>query len=290
MNETVSARRPGRPNTVTLIAALALLAPAAFAQTSLPVPVPSPRAKVEQQVGITSFSIEYSSPGVKGRKIWGALVPYDKLWRTGANAATKLEASRDFTFGGQPVKAGAYSLFTVPGKTTWTVILNSDPNAPATSPDGSKDVVKVQVKPEALATSRERLTFVFSDTTDDSTNLDLEWEKLRVRVPITVDTKAHVTAEIDKATGEAWRPHYTAARYLLDSNGDLKQALAFIDTSIGVKPTWANYWVKAQILGKTGKKADALQAAEKAQSLGKGDKLYESFFASQVETAMRGWK
>jgi hypothetical protein len=142
---------------------------------ALEVPAPSPKARVEQRVGLTDFSLEYSSPAVKGRKIWGDLVPYDKLWRTGANAATKLTVSRDFTFGGKPVKAGAYALYTIPGKTSWTVILNTNANAGGTNGyDEKNDVARVTVKPTA-APMRERLTFIFSDASDDGVHLDLEW-------------------------------------------------------------------------------------------------------------------
>jgi hypothetical protein len=227
---------------------------------------------------------------VKGRKIWGELVPYDKLWRTGANAATRLEASKDFTFGDKAVKAGAYSLFTIPGKASWTVILNSNPEAPAQSPDEKLEVARITVKPVALPAPRERLTFIFSDTTDDATNLDLEWEKLRVRIPLKVATKQQVAAGIERATGDAWRPHWASARYLLDNGGDLQQASAFIEKSIAIRPTWANQWVKAQIHGKQGKKAEALAAAEQAQQLGKGDNTYESFFKADVDKAIAGWK
>ena len=117
-----SARWPSL--TVGFVAALALAAPAGAQQSTLELPQPSPAARVEQQVGVTKFSVAYSSPGVKGRQVWGQLVPYDELWRTGANAATTLEASRDFSFGGKQVPAGSYALYTIPTKSTWTVILN----------------------------------------------------------------------------------------------------------------------------------------------------------------------
>src|SRR5689334_5707801 len=107
-------------------AVVAMVSQTASAQTAIETPAPSPKARVEQRVGITDVSIDYSSPGVKGRKIWGDVVPYDKVWRAGANAPTKLTVSRDFTFGTTPVKAGSYSLFVTPGKKTWTVALNTD--------------------------------------------------------------------------------------------------------------------------------------------------------------------
>src|SRR3954471_1165981 len=113
-----------------VIAAAVLLSRAAAAQpAAIETPAPSPRARVEQRVGITDVSIDYSSPGVKGRKIWGEVVPYDKTWRAGANAPTKLTVSRDVSFGGAPVPAGTYSLFMIPGKASWTVLLNKNVTA-----------------------------------------------------------------------------------------------------------------------------------------------------------------
>jgi hypothetical protein len=232
---------------------------------------------------------EYSSPGVKNRQIWGALVPFDELWRTGANAATKLEAKRDFTFGGKKVPAGTYAVFTIPGRDSWTVILNTDATAQTRDYDKKKDAARIAVKPQT-APQRERMTFLFSDTTDDATRLDLEWEKLRVSVPIQVDTAAHARANIDKAVDDAWRPHLSSARYLLDSGGDLKQALGYADTSIAIKPTWWNHWVKAQILAKQGRPADAVAAAERARQLGKGDQVFEGNFKEQVSRSIADWQ
>jgi hypothetical protein len=264
------------------------LSTAAEAQTP-EVPQPSPKARVDQRVGVTDFSIEYSSPGVKGRKIWGEVVKYDEPWRTGANAATKLTVSRDFTFGDKTVPAGSYSVFTIPTKASWTVILNSDVAASPSSYDTKKDVARLTVKPASVAL-RERLGFFFVDTTDESTRIDLEWEKLRISVPVKVDTNTFVAAAIDKSLSEAWRPHFVAARHLLESNGDLDKALGYVDSSIGIQPTWWNNWVKGQILAKKGKGADAVAAAEKAMELGKGDTVFENFFKAEVTKQIGDWK
>ena len=263
----------------------------AGAQSVPELPQASPKARVEQRVGLTDFAVTYSSPGVKGRTIWGELVPYGELWRSGANAATTLHASRDFTFGGVRVPAGTYALYTIPGKLDeWAVVLNSNATASGTRGyDEKKNVARVKVKPAAVP-FRERLTYVFADTTDDGTRLDLEWEKVRVSVPITVDTRAAATANIDTALADAWRPHINAARYLLESGGDLGKALGYADASIAIKPTWSNNWVKAQILAKQGKRTDAVAAAERAQQLGAADPVYKEFFQSQVESAIAEWK
>jgi hypothetical protein len=276
-------------SSLAVVTAAAGLLPA-FAQSALETPAPSPRAKAEQRVGVTDFSIEYSSPGVKGRTIWGGLVPYDELWRTGANAPTKLTASRDFTFGDKVVPAGSYSVLTLPGKSSWTVILNKNTALSGTTGyDTKDDVARVTVTP-ATSPARERMTFLFSDTTDDATRLDLDWAGQRVSVPIRVDTKAHMQAEMDKTLGTAWRPHYMAGRYLLDSGGDLDTALRHFDTSIAIRPTWSNYWYRAQALAKKGRASDAVASAEKAQQLGQGDSVFESFFKDDVQKALDEWK
>ncbi|WP_373045418.1 DUF2911 domain-containing protein [Vulgatibacter sp.] len=280
------------------IAAVAFLAAAAVSLPTAPaeaqgveLPQPSPKARVEQQVGVTQFVVDYASPGVKGRKIWGELVPFGQVWRTGANGATNLTASRDFTFGGKKVPAGTYSLFTIPGEKSWTVVLNSNPKTwGAYGYDEKLDVARVEVQPAAAASPRERLTFLFSDTTDHGTRLDIEWEKLRVSVPVGVDTDTHVAANIEGAVREAWRPHFDSARWLLEHDGDLKKAAQFIDTSIAIQPTWWNHWVKAQIQAKGGKRSDAVKTAKAAQKLGKGDRVYEGFFVKQVSAAIADWQ
>jgi hypothetical protein len=282
--------RPSR-SALALAAVLAIPFSASLASAqALDLPQPSPRARVEQRVGVTDFSLDYSSPGVKGRKIWGGLVPQDKAWRAGANAATKLTASRDFTFGGAPVKAGAYSVFMVPAvRGPWTVILNSDPAVGEPERDPKKDVATVKVTPAALAAPRERLLYFFNDTTDDRASLEMEWDRVRIRVPITVDTKAHVTASIEKATNDAWRPHAGAASYYLNA-GELDRALGFADKSIAIQANWRNEWLRAQILGKQGKKAEATAAANRALTLGKDDKIFEQFFRGEITKALAGWK
>jgi hypothetical protein len=270
------------------LAAVAAVVSPALAQT-LEVPAPSTKAKVEMRVGITDFSVDYSSPAMRGRKIFGGLLPYDKLWRTGANASTKLTASRDFTFGETAVPKGTYSVFTIPGASSWTVILNKNADASADEYDAKNDAARLTVTPAASGT-RERMTFIFSDTTESTTRLDLEWESLRVSVPIKVDTQAQVMAGIDTTLAEAWRPYYQAGRYVVESSGNLDIALQYLDTSIGIKSTWWNNWWRAQALAKKGRTADAIAAGEKALEIGKGNETFEQFFKADVQKTVDGWK
>lgn len=274
-----------------LIALLAvpLTASIASAQAQLELPQPSLKAKTEQRVGVTDFTIDYTSPGVKKRKIWGELVAYDKPWRAGANAATKLTASRDFSFGGTAVKAGTYSVFMIPAKGQWTVILNSDTAASEQSYDAKKDAARVKVAPAALPAVRERLLYVFTDSQDDRTMLDLEWERVRIRMPITVDTKKFVNDSIEAATNGPAQAQLRVAGYYFNSN-DFARALVFADKSIAIQSTWRNEWLRAQILQKQGKKADAVAAANRAQNLGKTDKIFEQFVKADVDKAIATWK
>lgn len=283
---------------ISSFAALALAGACTFstlstasAQAQAPeLPAASPKARVDQRVGLTDFSVDYSSPGVKKRPIFGALVPYDRPWRTGANAATKLTASKDFTFGDKRVPAGSYALYTIPSKASWTVVLSSSLAAWGNDGFDTKlDVARITVKPAPIK-MRERLTFLFSATTDESARLELEWEKIRIAIPLAVDTKTQALANIDKAVEDAWRPQFVAARYLLESGGDLNRALSLIDASIAVKATWWNTWVRAQVLAKKGQKSDAITAAEKATALGQGDAVFENFFKADVTKAVADWK
>jgi len=277
-----------RALTVIALAAVAAAVSPALAQT-LEVPAPSAKAKVEQRVGITDFSVDYSSPAMRGRKIFGGLLPYDKLWRTGANASTKLTASRDFTFGETAVPKGTYSVFSLPGASSWIVILNKNADASADQYDAKNDAARITVMPAASG-PRERMTFLFTDTTDATTRLDLEWENVRVSVPIKVDTQAQVMAGIDETMAEAWRPSYQAGRYVVESSGNLDTALQYLDTSIGIKSTWWNNWWRAQALAKKGRTADAIAAGEKALQLGKGNETFEQVFKADVQKTVDGWK
>ena len=264
-----------------------LLALPALAQ-DLELPTLSPRAEVKQQVGVTWITVNYSSPCVKGRTVYGELVPFGTLWRTGANGATTIELSGDATIGGQAVPAGKYAIFTIPGQTEWTVIINKNPNQGGTgSYDQKLDQARFTAKPEAVPT-RERLTFLFSDTTDAAASLDLDWAGTRVRLPITVATAANAKANIGDFSKKSSRALANAARYLADDAKDVDGALKLIDSSLAVDVTWFNTWLKADFLARKGDKKAALALAEKAYALGKDDKGF--FYKDRVEKALKDWK
>jgi hypothetical protein len=268
---------------------LALAAPNE-AHADLDLPRPSPMAKVTQTIGLTDVTVEYSSPGVKNRKIWGELVPYDKMWRTGANTATKITFSKDVTVAGKPVPAGTYALFTIPTKGAWTLILNKNPNQPGTATEykADLDLLRLQLQPKP-APFRERMAFIFADMTDDKGTLELEWEKLRLSIPIGVATAQQALANINAAVDNSWRTYANAARYMLETKKDYDTGMKYIDQSLALKEEWFNLWLKAELLAAKGNYKDAVATAEKAQAL--GAKAGPGFFLEgEVKKGLAEWK
>jgi hypothetical protein len=266
---------------------LSLLPYSAFGQ-QLQLPRPSPGAKMSQTVGLTEITLEYSSPGVKGRKIWGGLLPYDQLWRAGANQATKVTFSKDVTVGSTPVPAGAYAFFAIPGPNQWTLILNKDVNATTDNYKKEQDLVRVQAQSKAIP-HRERLAYLISDFSDDSASLDLEWEKVRVSLPLKLATQTQALANIKAMSDGAWGPFNNAARYMLESTKDYDAGLQLVDKSIANREHWFNLWTKAELLAAKGRYKDAVSFAQKAKQL--GDKAPENFFlADEVNKAVKEWK
>jgi hypothetical protein len=277
------------PFTVSLVAAATLSLSSSGASAQLDLPRPSPSAKVSQVIGLTEVTVDYSSPAVKGRAVWGTLVPYDQMWRTGANQATKITFSRDVTFGDKPVAAGTYSLFTIPTKGAWTVILNKKADQSGTARDykAELDLMRFQVHPKP-APHRERMTFLFSDFSDDKGTLDLEWDKLRIPMPIKVGTEEQALANIAKSIEGAWRTYANAARYLAETKKDYDTALTYIDQSLGLKEDWFNLWIKATVVAGKGKTKDAIALGEKAYQLGQKADFF--FLEPEIKKTLAEWK
>jgi len=251
------------------VAALAtlMLVPAAWAQ-QLDLPRPSPKATVTQTVGLTDVTILYCRPSVRGRAIWGGLVPYDQVWRTGANEATTITFADDVTIEGTKLPAGTYGLFTIPGKDEWTVIFNKGAKQwGAYEYKQADDVLRIKVKPQATE-FHELLTFAFPVVTTESANVAIVWEKLAVLFTIKVDTVDKVLAAARKAIDD-WRLPYRAATFCLDNNVNLAEARGWMDKSIAMKETMYNLAGKARFLALDGKKADAIALAKKAIAVGK---------------------
>lgn len=273
-------------NLRSLLGLLCLLSLPAFAQLKLP--SLSPGAKVSATAGLTDIAIDYSSPAVKGRKIWGALVPFDQVWRAGANHATNITFSQPVQIGETAVPAGTYSFFAIPGAASWTLVLNKTADQwGSTDYKKEADLVRVTVKPQAIP-NRERLTYLISNSTNETVGIDLEWEKVRVTLPVTLKTTEQAEANIKTAGDSAWQPMNNAARYYLEAK-DYAKGLAAVEKSIAVQETWLNTWVKAQLLAGSGKTKDAYALAEKAQTL--GQKTPDDFYAAaDVKKALTEWK
>lgn len=271
-------------NALRIAVAAVLFAFPAFAQLKLP--AKSPGAKLSQTVGLTDITIDYSSPGVKGRKIWGGLVPYNEVWRAGANSSTRITFSKDVEIQGTPVPAGTYALFVLPTAKDWTLIVSKDASGSSTYKKDS-DLLRVNVKPTAIP-QRERLAYLVSNFTEETASIDLEWEKMRVSLPVSLKTKEQALANIKDATESAWQPMTNAARWLMDEKM-YPEAMAKVDASIAVRETWLNTWVKAQILAGQGKFKEAYPLAEKAKTMGEKDAA-NFFFAEDVKKALGEWK
>ncbi|MBT0608158.1 DUF2911 domain-containing protein [Aequorivita echinoideorum] len=247
----------------------------AFAtQAQITTPQPSPSQKIEQKVGLTDVTLEYSRPSMKGRTIMGDLVPYDKIWRTGANANTKITFSEDVEIGGKPLKKGTYAIYTKPGINEWEVYFYTDTNNWGNPEiwDDSKVAAKATAKTEQMPMNIETYTMTFDDVKNDSVMLGMLWEKTYVGVPIKFNTDKSVSASIDKVMkGPNANDYYAAAVYYLESGKDIKQAKTWIDKSIEMNPEPA-FWQmrqKSLIYAKSGDKKGAIEAAKKSMELAK---------------------
>lgn len=245
------------------------LAPSALAQANrIDFPAASPAAQLLQRVGLTDFEIIYSRPSVKGRQIFGELQVHGEVWRSGANAATKISFDTPIVFGGQAVAAGTYGLFSIPGETEWTVILNRVADQwGAFNYDAAEDVVRVQVPVRKLEEPIETFTIWFNDLRDESATLNLTWERISVAVPITVDVKEKLVPQIEAvmASGQPQRDYiyFQAAGFYFDHDLNLQKAAKWIDLALKQNPN--AFWMlhlKAKIHAKLGNKAEALAAAE----------------------------
>lgn len=251
-----------------LTALLVVVTTAAFAQISTP--KPSPIGKVEQTVGLTTCSVEYSRPSKKGRTIFGDLVPYDEMWRTGANASTKISFSTGVRVHGEFVPEGTYALYTIPGKTEWTIILHKNLSYWGTGGDDYKaeeDQLRFTVNPVELKNTIETLTIEFANLTDESADLQLKWDNTEVTIPITVEFDDVVMQQIKDAMTISAGTYYTAARYYLDNDKDMEQALVWINKALEDGDKFWYLRQKALILAKLERYEEAIEVAKVSKTL-----------------------
>jgi hypothetical protein len=272
---------------VALLAGL-LLAGTALAQ-DVEYPRASPKAAITQTVGTTTVTVNYCRPGVKGREIWGKLVPYGEVWRTGANEATTISFSDPVMVEGQKLDAGTYALFTIPTTGDWTVIFNKQAEQwGAYNYKPEMDVLRVTVKPMAHDPV-EWMQFIFSGLSDTGATLELQWEKLCVPVKFTVDTPGKILAAATKSLARLWVQPLRAANYCLASGANLEQGLKWADQAAGIQENYNTLTVKAQLHGKLGQKAEAIAAMEKAIQMGKTQKQPPENL-SDMEKMLAEWK
>lgn len=240
-------------------------------QAQIKTPAPSPGASVKQNLGLDQVSVKYSRPGVKGRKIYGELVPFDKMWRTGANAPTIIKFSGDVTVEGQAIKAGKYAVLTIPGKDEWTIILSNNANARPQTYKEEEDALRIKVKPSAYSETVETFTFNFTDLKSNSLNVQMLWENTSVSFSVESDVESAVMKSIDKTmAGPSADDYYAAAKYYYENDKDLNKAVEWINTSVEMSKDKPKFWVihwQAKILGKAGKTKEAIAAAELSKKL-----------------------
>jgi hypothetical protein len=241
---------------------------------SVKTPAPSPTQSVKQEFGLGNIDLSYSRPAMKGRKIFGDLVPYNAVWRTGANAATTLTFSDEVTIGGTKVPAGKYGLLTIPGASEWTIIISKQTDV--TSPAAYKqdqDVVRVKASPVEMPFEIESFTIMFSGVKSNSIETGIMWAKSYVPFTISADIDSKVMAQIDAAMNKDNKPYFPSAMYYMDNGKDLNKANEWLDKAIAQNPE--AFWVwyqKANCLAKLGKKSDAMTASNKSMELAKAAK------------------
>jgi hypothetical protein len=241
---------------------------------SIKTPPPSTPQLVKQDFGLSSIELSYSRPGMKGRKIFGDLVPFGKVWRTGANQATTLTFGDAVTIGGTKIPAGKYGLLSIPAADEWTLIVTHQLDV--TSPGAYKadqDVVRVKVKPIELPFPIETFSILFANVTASTCDLQLIWENTVISLPIATDVDSKVMAQIDNVMNKDAHPYFPAALYYLDNGKDLNKALEWFDKAIAQDPSAGGsffiVYQKARCLAKLGKKADAKATAQKGIELAK---------------------
>ena len=275
---------------VALIVALAAL-PLLGQQQGLRLPRASQKASVMQTVGLTDITITYSRPGVKGRKVWGTLVPNDAVWRTGANEATTIAFSDDVTVGGNKLAKGTYSLHTIPGANEWTVIFNSVADQWGSySYDATKDVARVKVKPERSAEFREWLTFDIPEVSTDSAKVVMRWENVAVPFTVNTDSTTKALAAAQKAItnveNDQWLIPYRAADFAFQ-NDRMDEASKWLDLAMKERENTATLWLKARMQAKRGDRANAIKTAEAAiAKAGPND----TAFASEIKKVSDTWR
>jgi len=252
----------------------------------------SPAVTITHDLGISSFKLEYARPAVKGRKVWGELVPYGQLWRAGANSATVVTFSHAVRIDGNPVPAGAYALFAIPGPEHWTWVLNTQAKQwGAYFHKPADDVLRWTAKPRAIP-HQEWLQYDLQPEGERAWRVELRWEKLAVPFEVEVDVRGiywkHLEDTLAKAKDSEWMPWYQAADYCFKEGLQPDQALAWIEKSLKAGESFWNQECMGRILHKAGRTAEAIPHLERALELAKGKAPKE--WSANVEKDLAAWK
>jgi len=255
------------------LAGILALAPELTAQPAGPkvdFPAPSPACTIKQHVGLTDIEVTYSRPGIKNRKIFGGMVPYGKVWRTGANSATKISFSTPVKLNGTDIPAGNYELFTIPGEDEWTIIINKAVNQwGAYQYDENQDLVRIKTTPMEIGESIETFTIEFNEIRDDSAVMNLVWDHVVVPIHIEMDVVSKLVPQIETvmASDAKQKPYYQAAIFYYDHDQDLQKASKWVDAAIAEREAHYIVYLKAKILAKLGDKDGAIKAAKRSIEL-----------------------
>jgi hypothetical protein len=260
----------------TFSAAVAITALTATSiNAQLKVPAPSPLQTVKQAFALSDITIEYSRPSAKGRVIYGDVVPFGKVWRTGANGSTKITFGDDVKVEGNDVKAGTYAIYTVPNKDSWEVMLYKDITLGGDVAEYKKEneLLRFVVKPTSIGEKVETFSIDLADITANTVKVQLVWEKTRVSFNVVADIDSKIMKTIESTIVKDNRPYFQAASYYYDNDKDLKQAGEWVDKAIANNPK--AYWVvllKAKIQTKQKDTKGAIATAEQVKALATEDK------------------
>ncbi len=242
------------------------------ASAQIMTPQPSPMTTIETKVGLTDVKINYSRPGMRGRTIYGDLVPYGQVWRTGANSATVITFSDDVKLAGNAVAAGSYSLYSIPQENEWTIILNSNTKGNIGNYSPDEDVIRFKVKPGKITEASEAFTIDFGNFSTAGAHLNIYWANTKVSIPVETEVDSKVMAQIKEQILDNPEPDVrylsVAANYYLENGKDLDQALKWMDKSLEASPNafW-NLHTKAKILAAQGKNKEAIKVAEASMKM-----------------------
>ncbi|HEY0144056.1 MAG TPA: DUF2911 domain-containing protein [Thermoanaerobaculia bacterium] len=268
--------------------AVALIATSAIAQ-QVKTPRPSPTATFTQTVGVTDITVKYSRPGVKGRTVFGDLVPWDKVWRTGANEATTITFTDDVKINGQDLKKGTYSLHTIPGRDQWSIIFNTVADQWGSySYDPTKDALKVAARPERNPSPVEWLTIDVPQMSTDEATFYIRWADVSVPFTVNTNSTARTLANFRNAMSPSWQTAYMAANFAFENKaGTPEEMNAWLEQSLKANENIANLWLKARVLKEQGKTAEAIRTAERAIAAATPQ---QKDFAAEVKRQSDKWR